>query len=96
MAKPAREKGGSSGGSLDNPGRKQDVQGLHKDAPFYVTKGGIMTPVALHAQGTIKPAPLHDRGYNKEPGDNTFPSSGAPTNKGGTPLSESFGLKGGK
>lgn len=93
MAKPAREKGGSSGGSLDNPGRKQDVQGLHKDAPFYVTKGSIMTPVALHAQGTINPAPLHDRGYNKEPGDNTMPGDMKSKNNIGV-IAQAFGTKG--
>jgi len=87
MAKPARK----SSSNVSNPGRSQDVQGDHQDKAFYLTKGQIMTPVALHAQGTIKPAPLHDRGYNKEPGQDTMPSGSAPS--GGIAALSAFGLK---
>lgn len=92
MAKPSRMKG-SGGSEMDNPARSQDVQGEHRDKAFYVTKGGIMTPVAAHAQGTIKPGPLNDRGYNKEPGQDTLPTAGGPAS-GGLGALSAFGLKG--
>jgi hypothetical protein len=103
MAKPVSRGGGkgensgrkTAGGLAENPARKQDAQGVQKDPAWFLTKGNVMTPVALFAKGTPGPAMLAERGYNKEPMHETLPTDEGVAG-GGLSALKAFGLKTGK
>jgi hypothetical protein len=63
--------------------------------PFSVTSGNIVTPVEAFSTGVTSGGPSPSaRGYNKAPGESTFPIKGTVKARS-NPLS-AFGLSGGK
>lgn len=72
---------------------KGDHAGRKSEPAFSVTAGNIMTPVDAFSKGITSGGPFPGpRGYNKSPGEETFPTrSGA--SKKSNPLG-AFGLGG--